>query len=536
MKLTAQQISATSRRHDDWQPDSLITSTRTVPERQRPPISGHTPVPPPFVPIASSTLLEPCPLASLEAATTADQSTLHTAKKTLLSQQNDAAPSSLAELGSGVPIQAESKPGTPADQDETVQMKGGDFKLAVTERQGIAVRERSSVTTVDKDCMMQTATVDEGGGKIVSLSTSKEEMGESGTLTGGDQSERGVELPCPHSNNPEQLLEELGLSSLSPSPSHSHSVNLSPTTSTHHSLGIQPDNSANIIEQVVVGQCGEQLSMDQDGLVTEELSANPDDVSVGSVPVSERAVQLPGGVEAEEREEGYSMPDKSTVRQDYPLYQPPPSTDTSNAAESAAVQPPPAQNIPGVSSSQPTKDNVTTSQQDLERVARHGDNESLSTIEQDKECVANSDRDEELVSSSLSVSSSKQTAPADPLSPPSASQEHDHHQVVPSDDGGNLLDGQLSPTDGTLSESDDRASVEGVEGARAGTSSALAGKAIVAVVLNLLSTLNQHISIDAESADVMYSLPAGSDSMKGQINSSSVLAAKLTKYAYQYQT
>ena len=535
MKLTAQQqISATSRRHDDRQPDSLITSTHTVPERQRPPILGHTPTPPPSAPIASSTLLEPRPLESLEATTT-DQSTLHTAKKILLSQQSNTAPSSLAELGSGVPIQAESKTGTPSDQDETVQMKGGDLKQAVTERQGIAVRERSSVMSVDKDSVIQTATVDEGGGKIVSLLTSKEEMGESGMLTGGDQTERAVELPRPHSTNPEQLLEELSLSSLSPSPSHSHSVNLSPTTSTRHSLGIQPDNSNNIIEPGVVGQSGEQLSMDQDGLLTEELSASHDDLSVESVPVSERAVQLPGDMGADEREEGYSMPDKSTVKQDPPLYQPLPSTDpdTSNATESAPVQPPPAQNIPSVSSSQPTKENITTSQQDLERVARHGDSESISTIEQDD---ANSNRDEESVSSSLSVSSSKQTAPADPLSPPSASQEHDHHQMIPSDDGGDLLDGQLGPTDGTLNESDDRASMEGVEGAPAGTSSALAGKAVVTVVLNLLSTLNQHLSIDAESADVMYSLPAGSDSMKGQINSSSVLAAKLTKYAYQYLT
>ena len=516
VKLTAQQISVTSCCHDDRQPDSLA---RTVPERQCPLISSRTPIPPPSAPIASSTLLEPCPLAPLK-ATTRDQSTLHAAKETLLSQQNDAAPSSLAELGSGVPIQAGSKPGTPSDHNETVQMKDSNVKQAVTERQGIAIRERSSVMFMDKGCVIQTATVDEGSGKIISLSASKEEMGESGVLTGGDQSERGVELPRPHSTNPEQLLEELSLLSLSPSPSHSHSVNLSPTTSTHQSLGIHSDNSKNIIEPGVVDQSAQQPSIDQDGLLTEELSASHDDLSMESVPVSERAVQLPGDMEVEEREEGYSMPDKPTVKRDSSLYQPPPSTDTSTTAESAAVQPPPPHSIQSVSSSQPTRSNVTTSQQDLERVTSHEVKESISTT----------DQDEEAVSSSLSVSSSEQTAPADPLSPPSASQERDHHQIIPSDDGGNLLDGQLSPTDSTLSESDDRPSVEG---APAGTSAALAGKNIVTVVLNLLSTLNQHLFVDAESADVMYSLPAGSDSMKGQINSSGVLAAKLTKYAYR---
>lgn len=561
MKLTAQQISATSCHHDNRQPDPLITSTGayTVPQRPHPPLSGHTPIAPPSAPIASSTLLEPCPLASLEATTTTtrDQSTLLSAKPILPSQQNDvvptgtraaAAPSSLAELRPGVSIQAERKPGygvfvhaerrpeSPANQNKAVQVKDGGLTQAVTERQATAVRERSSV---ERDREIQTAAVDEEGGKIISPSTSKEEMGESGTLAGGgDQPERGVALPRPYSTDPEQLLEELGLSSLSPSPSHSHSVNLSPTIFTHQS---QPGNG---FEQRAVNQSAELLSTEQDGLLTEDLSVSHDDLSVESVSATDSRAPRPGDVEARGREEEeYSismMKEKSSFLSSPP--QPaaprptPPVRDsslTTPAAESTpdTPPPPPSQNIHHVSSAQLARDNIATSQQDQGRVASPGEDRSISTTEQGEDSGAPPDGDAVLDSLSLSVSSTKQTSPAGSLSHPlTASQEHDHHQIIPSDDRGTpLLEDHLpTPSDDTLSESEDGASSVG--DAPAGTSSALAGKALETVVLHLLSTLNQHLSIDAESADLMYSIPSRSDNMKGQINSSGVLEAKLTKY------
>lgn len=217
----------TSHYHDDRKPDSLVT---TGPERSHPSTSGHTPIPPPSAPIASSTLLEPHPLASLE-VTTSDQSTLHfghMAKQTLLSQQNDVVPKAPTDLGSGVSVHSESKP---SDEEEPVKVKDNVLKQVLTERETIMIGERTSRTTMNKDDVIQTPTVDEGGGKTGLLSSSKEEVGESGALTSGGHSERGVELPCPHSTDPEQLLEELGLSTLSPSPSPSHSVDLSPTIS-----------------------------------------------------------------------------------------------------------------------------------------------------------------------------------------------------------------------------------------------------------------------------------------------------------------
>ena len=562
MKLTAQQISATSHRHDDRQPDPLITSTGA--QRPHPPLSGHTPIAPPSAPIASSTMLEPCPLASLESTTTTtrEQSALLSAKPILPSQQNNAvpngtyaaaAPSSLAELGPrvskpgpGVSIQAERKPGhgvfmqaerkpeSPADQNKAVQMKDGGLMQAETERQATAVHERSSMER-DRDREIQTTAVDEEGDKIISLSTSKEEMGESGTLAGeDDRPERGVELPRPYSTDPEQLLEEVGLSSLSPSPSHSHSVNLSPT-----------------IEQGVVNQSAELLSTEQDGLLTEDLSVSHDDLSVESVSASDSRAPSPQDVEARGREEegeGYSMPDISMVKVKekssfltslpQPSAPQPPARDssltTTPAAESAPDTPPPpplSQNIHHLSSTEPA---ITTSQQDQGRVASPGDDRLISATEQED---APPDGDAALLDSlSLSVSSTKQTSPAGSLSHPlTASQEHDHHQIIPSDDRGSpLLEDHLpTPSDDTLSESDDRASSVGDD--PAGMSSALTGKALETVVLHLLSTLNQHLSVDAESADLMYSVPSGSDNMKGQINSSGVLEAKLTKYvAWQH--
>jgi hypothetical protein len=411
----------------------------------------------------------------------------------LPSQQNDVVatcaattPSSLEERkpesiltvrkpGFGVSILAERKavserkPSPPADRDMVVQMKDVGLIEAVSERQDVAVRGRSSVRLMDGEIEMQIAAMDEEGSEIVSLSTSKEEeMGESGMLAGGgDRSERGVELPRPYSTDPEQLLEELGLSSLSPSPSHSHSVNLSPTASTHQSLGIQPGDGA-------VNQSAEQLSMEQDGLLTEDLSVSHDDLSVGSISASERLAPRPGDI-----------PDISTVKEKSSTPSSPPpvvaagprptppardSSLTTPAAESAPdtpPPPPPAQNIQHVSSTLATRDSIATPQQDLGRITSPGDDKPISITEQE------------------------------------------------------------TPSDDTLSESEDRASVGD---APTGTSSALTDKALATVVLHLLSTLNQHLSVDAESADLMYSVPGGSDNMKVQINSSSVLQAKLTKY------
>ena len=453
------------------------------------------------------------------------------AKQTLLSQQNDVVPKAPTDLGSGVSVHSESKP---SDEEEPVKVKDNVLKQVLTERETIMIGERTSRTTMNKDDVIQTPTVDEGGGKTGLLSSSKEEVGESGALTSGGHSERGVELPCPHSTDPEQLLEELGLSTLSPSPSPSHSVDLSPTISTHHSPNVQRDNI------VIPASVGEQLSMDQDGLLTEDLSVSHDDLSIESVPSSEKAVQPPGALGAEGREEkGYSMPDTSkvkeklfaspaaatppqqtTVRDSY-LYQQPGTNTTAESAAATALQSS-SRNNGSASSFQPNKYSVRTSQQD----------ESIFTTEQGIDNVAASQQDKEAISSSLSISSPKQAA-----SPSlSANQEHDHRQISPSDDRGSLLDGLLSPTDGTLSDSDDGASVEGMEGTPAVTSNAVTGKALATVVINLLSTLNQHLSVDAESADLMYTLPASSDSMKSQITSSSVLATNITKYETKFNS
>ena len=649
VKLTAQQISATTRRHDNRQPDPLITTSilYTVAERACPPLSGHTPIHPPSAPIASSTLLEPRPLASLEPTTTTrdhsmphplaslepttttrDQSMLYyyAAKQTLPNQQNGAVPiattpSSQARLGfgdeegkpakleaerksetsakkKGIPgtqvqleterksetqaelgsrsgeeegktaeLETEKRSGTVSDQDQAVQMRAGDLKVAVSEGEDVAMQERSSVVFMDRDSEIQIAMANDRESKIVSTS---KQVGEGGTLTGAsDHSEKVVVLSRPHSTDPEQLLKELSLSSLSPSPSHSHSVNLSPTTSTHQSpLDIQPgDSHDNIIKPGVVSQSVEQLSIEQDGLLTEHLSVSSDDLSMEeSVPASESRVEPspgPGDMEAKGREEkqreGYSMPDTTAVKEKSNLSSvvtavpqltlPIRDTSLASPAESAqvgqaytALQPPPVQKVQSELSSQPAKDNCTTSQQDLEKVGSQGDDKSISTctMEQDKNSVAYSDGDETLDdSSSLSLSSSKPTAPVGSISPRlTTSQEHNRHQIIPSNDRGSpVVDDHLNLTDGTLSVSDDKASVEGdMERAHAGTRPALAGKALVTVVVNLLSTLNQHLSVDAESADVMYSLPGVSDNMKGQINSSSVLATKLTKYIYALST
>lgn len=52
----------------------------------------------------------------------------------------------------------------------------------------------------------------------------------------------------------------------------------------------------------------------------------------------------------------------------------------------------------------------------------------------------------------------------------------------------------------------------------------------VSAIINLISTMNQHLAGDAESAELMYTLPSTSDDMKGQINTSQVLASSLTRY------
>ena len=494
-----------SRCHDDRQPDSLMNGVSNLPH---PLTSSHAPIPPPSAPIASSTLLEPRQLScTLHETTGSEQSTVQTTKQTLLSQQIKASPkppTSLVQLGAS--NHTEGIPGTLHGQDEGVKLKNGDLKQASIGKPTVAIGERSS--TMDEDSDRQSPALDKETSKTVSLSTSKEKLGENDMLTGGDRSEIGVELPCQHSTDPEQLLEELSLSSLGPSPSHSPSNDFSPTSSTHHSLSIHPDNS-NIIP-VPAGQSGEQLSTNQNGLLTEDLSASHDDLSVEDVPAIERAVQ-PGTVEGQGKG-NRTIADTNTT---------------------TAIQLPPVQNNQSVPSSQP---NISTSQQDKD---------NASTSQQQYK---------EMVSSSLSISSPEPTSLT-------ASKEHSQRRVSPSGERAGLLDDQLSPTDSVLSDDvasvddmegvhDDRstvASVDDMEGVHDDRSTvvgsdrnALVGNGsnavvgddrntVVTTILNLLSTLNQHLSVDAESADLMYSLPASSDTMKGQITSSHVLAANINK-------
>ena len=545
VRLTAQQPSTTlHHRHDDRQPDPLITPDRTYPST-----SNHTPIPPPFAPIASSTLLELYPPAKPHLLVDTENYTIQTMKPALLSQQNGVDPNPHSPEGEqGREFRhTETKSGIPWCQEEMAKGKEHDTKKALVMPQTITAREeRYVIKTANVNTThsgRQTVAIGKGESKALSLSANKKELVENGLL---GQSVGEAEFPRPQSTDPDQLLEELSLSSLSLS--HTHPIDLSPTNSTLHSLGTHQD-SCNVIPAVSTGQDGDKPTTGGDDLIAEDLSLSSHDGStVESVPARERAVgpHPPGVGEARRREKGYSMDTKVSKKVEMSstlaaaVHRPSP-TDSPNTAESAsstALAPSPLRNNPSTCAPRPDHCSISTC---------HPDKDNVSAIQRDEESVS--------LSPSLSVSSSEHQAAglaeAKVASPLTASKKHVSQS--PNDRGlpsgslaattndRNLLDGQLTPslTDSMLSESDeDIVSTGGVKAgspvpARSGgrsTSSAVGSRAApTAVVTNLFSTLNRHLSVDAESADLMYSLPSSSDGMKGQINGSHVLSANITK-------
>ena len=524
VRLTAQQPSTTlCHRHDDRQPDSL-----TIPEKAHSPIPNHTLVLPP-APIASSTLLESYAQAKPHPLADAGKSTVLKAEPTLLSQLNDVAPNAHWPVGElvGEFRHTESKSNTPCSQEEIAKGKEDDAKKALVESQTITAKDEHSITTDVSTTLSvrQTPAVSKGA---VSLSAGKEVLVENG---GFGLSVGEAELPRPHSTDPEQLLEELSLSSLSLS--HTHPIDLSPPNTTDHSLDIHPDN---VIPAVSASHDEDQLPTAGGDVLTEDLSISSHDDSMVEI-VSASAVHPPARVEAARgREGGYSMTVKVSARK-----------EMSSTLCAGTPQPPPTDSPVTAESASPTALAPSTLQNNGSTSARRPEHSNIiSTCRQDEGNVSAIQGEEESVSlsSSPSVSSSEHQA--------AASKEHisqlPNDRALPSGslaattNDRDLLEGQLTPslTDGILSESDeDIVSTEDVEagsraavrgGGRSGASGAIGSRAAIAtVVSNLLSTLNRHLSMDAESADMMYTLPSSSDGMKGQINGSRVLTANITK-------
>ena len=483
MNINAQQPAATTHsRHGNRQPDPLIT-LNTDTTGTRPTRSHDSTVPPPQATVQTLTLLKPHPLPYCYDVTSSQPLSMN---QNLLSQHKNSLPS--APLRG--PVSSRMERETVADNgDQKHRMQLND-RLATPAGQTLPVKQTSS--------------------KDDNAISSRDETSGRDETAPVSHSGRKVEVVQPkrETNHCEGLKEELSLSSLSPSPSPSLSpVSLpSPASCPAPEVSKVEDASSSLSDRSSVLEAASPppAAKEEDPA---SLSANKDNL-IGPAAEEEDPVSLSTdednltGPAAKEEDPASLSANKDDLTG-------PAAKEEDPTSLSANEE----DNI-GLAAKEEDPASLSANKDDLTGpAAKEEDPTSLSANEEDNIGLAAKEEDP------VSLSANE-----DDLIGPAAKEEDSASLSANEDDLTGPAGEEEDPASLSANEDDSSHQSDEEEGA-----AVLAANKEVTTITNLISTLNGHLDGDAESADLMYTLPSASDGMKGEINNSQVLISYLTK-------